>query len=1653
RPRRAAAAATDFGALVVSTVANVLGHASAASVDSSLTFRELGLDSLTSVELRNRLAEATGRRLPATLVFDHPTPDAVTAFLEDGLSLRPAKVAAPRGDDPIVVVGMACRYPGGVASPEDFWELLTEGRDGITPMPADRGWHVPGADFAGGFLHEATGFDADFFGISPRDALSADPQQRLLLEVSWEAFERAGIDPTSLKGSDTGVFAGVMYHDYAAIAQDPEARGFDVNGTAGSIASGRVAYALGLEGPAVTVDTACSSSLVALHWAAQALRSGECSLALAGGVTVMSTPATFVDFARQGGLAGDGRCKSFSDDADGTGWSEGVGLLVLERQSDAVRNGHRVLAVLRGSAVNQDGASNGLTAPNGPSQQRVILSALAASGLSTSDVDVVEAHGTGTTLGDPIEAQALLATYGQDRSTPLLLGSVKSNIGHTQAAAGVAGIIKMILAMRHGVVPKSLWAGTPSSHVDWASGSVELLAEAREWPAADRPRRAGVSSFGISGTNAHVVIEAPVVEPVPAAERPVVPWVLSARSEAALTDQIARVTAVSPAPLDAGFTLATTRARFPHRAVLLAGADGVREVARGVAAPGPLAFLFTGQGAQRLGMGRELAAEYPVFAAAFDEVLAGFDDSVRAVVWGADAEALAATGVAQPALFAIEVALSRLLASWGVRPDFVAGHSVGEIAAAHVAGVLSLADAVTLVSARGRLMQALPRGGAMVAIEASEEDVRAELIDGADLAAVNGPRSVVVSGVEAAVLSVAARFGKSKRLKVSHAFHSSLMDPMLAEFRAVVAELSFAPPQIPLIAAGDVTSPEYWVDHVRATVRFADALGSLREAGVTRFAEIGPAAVLSALLDDPAAVVTPVLRRDRPEPVSILEALGRLHVAGSTVDWPAWFAGSGARVTDLPTYPFQHQRFWPSAPGHPLLGPALDLTDGGVVRTSLLTTATQPWLADHEVHGTPVLPGTAFAELALAAGVDLAVEELTIESPLALAEDRHLQVRLSTADEEGAREVTVSSRPEGTDDPWVRHATGRLVPEVALDEDSVPAAALATPATGSAAAPGAAGAPGGAAVSGSAAAAGLASSAAVPGAPGAAGRAAVPGSAALSAAVGSTSADTWPPVGAEPLGLTDLTDRLAADGLGYGPAFPGPTIAWRRDHEIFAEVALTGPQRPEASAYGLHPALFDATLRLVSLLDPALTGSVPFSWHGITLHATGAAALRVRLTPADGGLRLTATDPAGNPVVSIERLVLRRPGAAKTPQPLLRLDWTPVTPQPIPADVLTITGDLTDVPRSLREVTTHVLTELQAALTHDRTLVVVIPAADPVAAAAGGLVRAAQAEHPGRFVLVETDGSLDPVVAGDEPVLKIDGGRLLAARRARVTEPPAEPAEREGTVLITGGTGGLGSAVARHLAARGRDLLLVSRSGVADPALLAELGDRVEVAACDVGDRAALERLLHGREITTVVHAAGVLDDGTLAALTPERFETVLRAKADGAWYLHELTGPGTELIFFSSVVGTFGGAGQANYAAANAFLDALARHRPHTVSLGWGPWESGSGMTSTLSEVDLRRLAEAGLPPVTLDAGLALFDAALTTGEPAVVPVRFDLPVLAAQPEPPALLRALVGGRRAVRAAGGAGRLAHQLSTLDDAGRAARVTDLVRREVAAVLG
>ncbi|MGW5884591.1 type I polyketide synthase, partial [Streptomyces koyangensis] len=1437
--------------------ARVLGHGSAGAVEPRRAFRDVGFDSLTAVELRNLLTAETGLRLPATLVFDHPTPLALSEYLHAELSgeartpagapAEPAPVTTATDDDPVVVVGMSCRLPGGLNGPSALWDAVVSGADTTGPFPTDRGWEadIAGAAYAlrGGFVDAATDFDAGLFNISPREALAMDPQQRLLLEAAWEAFEHAGIDPTSVHRTSTGVLVGASSSGYGLgtdLASGTE--GHVLAGGANSVISGRVAYTFGLEGPAVTVDTACSSSLVAMHLAVQALRQGECELALAGGITVMAVPSIFAEFERQGGLSSDGRCRAFGDAADGTGWSEGVGLLVLERLSAARRNGHEVLAVVRGSAVNQDGASNGLTAPNGPSQERVIRRALADARLGTADVDVVEAHGTGTTLGDPIEARALLATYGQDREEPLYLGSLKSNIGHTQAASGVAGVIKMVMALRRGVLPPTLHADEPSSRVDWEAGAVELLTEARDWPEADRPRRAAVSSFGMSGTNAHVILEAaPQPEEAPAAPAETagpVPWVVSGRTEQALRDQAARLLDhVRELDADGGpatgliaSSLAATRAALAHRAVLLgSGPDDLRQALEalaegretpatvtgvaGSAQTGPV-LVFPGQGSQWLGMGRELAGWSPVFRESLEECAAALEPFVDWSLWDvleSEDEALwGRVDVVQPVLWALMVSLGRLWRSAGVVPSAVVGHSQGEIAAAVVAGALSLGDGARVVALRSRALRALAGRGGMVSLAAGPELARelAGDFDGrVSVAAVNGPGSTVVSGepdaLDALIASCEARGVRARRVPVDYASHSAhveeLRERILSDLAPVEPKSSVVPLYSSLTGGRIDTATmgaEYWYENLRSLVRFDEATGALLADGRSVFLECSPHPVLTPGIEEALeaaeteGTVLGTLRRGEGGAHRFLTALAQAWTAGVDVDWSSLLPRGR---TELPTYAFQRERHWPrqaltgdvaavgqSRLGHPLLGAVVALPDGGLVLTGRLTPSAHTWLADHVVLGAALLPGTALVEMALQAGDQAGcgvLRELVLQAPLAPApEGVAIRVAVGAAQDDGDRPVEIFSRP-AEEAEWVRHATGLLGVT-----DTTPTA---------------------------------------------------PG----------TTGEAWPPAGARPVDTTGFYEALADAGYAYGPAFQGVRAAWRQGDTVFADIAAE--READTDGFGVHPALLDAALHAAGLVTPAGEQGtrLPFAWKGVSLHATGATVLRVTLTVTTDGITVRATDPAGLPVVTVDSLVLREITSDALTQALtqaqdrtvrdtlLAVDWTPLpdTGNPPPDTTGWATASLSaagpeaartassapvtvlalpdpapgpGTAETVRRVTGDALRAVQSWLAEEERpagarLVVLTRGAvaaapgqavtDLAGAAVWGLLRTAQTEHPGRLVLLDRDpaGGDDALwpawaVVEDEPQLAMrDGGarvpRLAHADTAAALALPDAP--------------------------------------------------------------------------------------------------------------------------------------------------------------------------------------------------------------------------------------------------------------------------------------
>ncbi|GAQ53068.1 type I polyketide synthase [Streptomyces acidiscabies] len=1630
-----------------------------------------------------------------------------------------------RHQEPVAVVGMACHFPGGVETPEDLWDLVAAGADAIEPFPTDRGWDLeriyhpdpenPGTCYVreGGFLAGADRFDAEFFGFSPREALASSPQLRILLETAWEALERAGIAPTSLKGSRTGVYigSGTTGNQTQGDLEGKSSEGYA--GTAPSVLSGRISFNLGLEGPAVTVETACSSSLVAMHLAAQALRQGECELALAGGVTVTSTPEVFTGFARQRGLAPDGRCKPFAAAADGTGWGEGAGLLVLERLSSARRNGHRVLALLRGSAVNQDGASNGFTAPNGPSQRRVIRQALASAHLSTSEIDAVEAHGTGTRLGDPIEAEALIATYGKDREDdrPLWLGSVKSNIGHTQAAAGVAGVIKMVMALRHELLPVTLNVDEPTPHVQWDGGGVRLLTEAVEWERGERVRRAGVSSFGISGTNAHVILEeaplsdeASLAGEVSSVEEPeLVPWVVSARSEAALEEQVRRVRELEASAVEVGWSLVTTRSVFEHRAVIVDG-DVVSGVA-GDVGPGPV-LVFPGQGSQWVGMGAQLLDESPVFA----DRIAECEQALAPHVGWSLTEVLRGGGeldrvdVVQPVLWAVMVSLAAVWEGYGVRPAAVIGHSQGEIAAACVAGVLSLQDAARIVAVRSDALRQLQGRGDMASIGTGPDEVRALIGDhrpGVSVAVVNSASSTVISGppgdIAAVVSEAEARGLRARLIDVGYASHNAQIDELREELTrrlsdvhpVAVSDVAFYSTVTAARIDTATLDTGYWVTNLREQVRFAETIKALQADGYRLFIEASPHPVLVLPMEETidTGTIVPTLRRDHGTTHQLTLAAAQAFTAGADINWHHWFP-TPPHPIDLPTYPFQHHHYWLEVDTqgdarsmglrrleHPLLPAILSLADGALVLTGRLA-ASSGWLAEHAVAGTALVPGAALVEWALRAADEsgcAGLEELTLQAPLVLPESGGLQVQVAVgaADEQdGRRELSVFSRPEsGHDESWTCHAVGVLTPEPgdAPDELSGP----------------------------------------------------------------------WPPAGAEAVDIGDLYERAASAGYTYGPAFQGVRAVWRHGQDLLAEVELPGRTGAD-DGFGIHPALLDAALHPALLLDPEDPDGqelrLPFAWTGVSLWATGATAARVRLSPHGDTLRVTVADSAGTPVLGVDSLALlpvdpeRLRSAARTGvDGLFTVEWTSVSGTAVEdLDCVTLGRDVPDlaalsegrIPATVlvevgvpsegtvdergRAVTEYTLRLIQDWLAEprlaDARLVLITRQAvavqntesvDAPAAAVWGLIRSAQAEHPGQFVLLDTgtgtgtDAGTDPggdrttlarALATGEPQLAVREGRPLVPRLTRATLPASTGPvlDPDGAVLIAGGTGMMGALVAEHLvrAWSVRRLVLAGRQGPDAPGAreLAErltgLGADVRIVSADLADAQATAELVASVDrLTGVIHAAGVLDDAVVTAQNSDRLATVWAAKASVAAHLDAATAhlPLALFLTFSSAAGVLGNAGQAGYAAANAFVDALVTHRRATglpgLSIAWGLWARGSAMTRHLDDTDLARLRAGGLKPLLDDQGLALLDAARATADdtPMVVAAGVDVRALTADSVPP-ILRNVAGRirrRAAVGSAADRAELETRLAGLDEDGRLRVVTDVVRESVAEILG
>ncbi|MCV9879627.1 type I polyketide synthase [Brenneria izbisi] len=1454
-------------------------------------FRDIGFTSLTVVEFSRGLSVATGIELPSTLVYDHPTPRALSEYLRQALGLSlpdggQEKQETRHHDEPIAIIGMACRYPGSVNSPEALWDLLVNERDAIGDYPSDRGWDVnklydpePGrlgkiSTRASGFLYDAPLFDAGFFGISPREALTLEPQQRLLLEVSWEAIERAGIEPSSLYGSNTGIYAGIMATEYGSQIQhaSEDVSGYGYMGTATCVASGRVAYSLGLHGPAVTIDTACSSSLVAIHTACEALRNNDCKLALAGGITIMPTPGVLIDFSQQRVLAPDGRCKAFSASADGVGLSEGIGMLLLEPLSQAQANGHTVLGVIRGSAVNQDGASNGLTAPNGSAQQQVIRHALANAGLTPQDVDVVEAHGTGTRLGDPIEANALMATYGRHRSAeqPLLLGSIKSNIGHTQAAAGVAGLIKMLMAFRHNILPRSLHITEPSHEVDWSSGAIQLLSASRPWPqVGDRPYRAAISSFGVSGTNSHLIVEQPPVSTpdgrthTEAAAAPQeMLWPIAAKTDTALRKKAAQLRAYlanQPAldPINVGYSLGVSRSQFPYRAAVRGQSQeallkGLQALENGQAHPtltvgaspvgesGKLFFVFPGQGSQWLEMGMDLYNAFAVYRQAIDEV----DNALRAYVdWSLidvlrgspDTPPLDRVDVVQPALFAVMTALARLWQSFGFTPHAVVGHSQGEIAAAYIAGALSLQDAIRIVALRSTLMLSQSGHGAMATLGLSEEQTRAFLApdDGEiTLAVFNSPSSTVVSGNAKSIETLLRRCKKerirAKRIAVDVAGHSPQLDTLRPILMELFSGLKPNATRIPFYSTVDGHAPDtplngttldakYWCDNLCCPVRFFDTISALSKSGKAAFLECSPHAVLLPALEettDSAATIVGSIQRNKPAVACLTQAMAHLYVNGHNLNWRALHPT--ASLVDIPTYPFEHRHYWltPPAAGnvatvgqrpseHALLSAIIDLPDDeGVLLTGRIGLASQPWLADHAATGVALVPGTAYLDMVRYAALLTdyhKIEELVIQTPLVLLEqgELDLQLRVGRPDDRGQRAVTIHARRHSDEEidasEWTLYANALLQRDASKQDRPF------------------------------------------------------------------DNAD-WPPSGSEPLDLVRLHQRLSAAGYEYGSAFNGLSAAWRNGDSLYAEASL--PEELSTNGHLLHPALLDTVLHTIALPDSedddATTLRLPFALSGVTMTDKQPRQLRARLhLKTNDNISLVATDETGETVISIETLNLREttrdklrhqlriqpeydllrttwsqlPSASKVKDvpstvswALLDSDPTDISPLDIaarydslptlsaalasstPPTVLvwplpsTNSAQTHDVPLATRTLCEQVINQLQPWLADENmantTLLAISRHAtehgsherlDVAQSAAWALLHSAQNENPGRIVLLDTDhpltdtALLSATLASGYSQLALRQGQLLIPHLTRTVKtglltPPSDNA-------------------------------------------------------------------------------------------------------------------------------------------------------------------------------------------------------------------------------------------------------------------------------------
>ncbi len=1660
--------------------------------------------------------------------------DLARAFRNAQVELKNLRTDLKKLQEPIAIVSMACRFPGKADSPESYWKILDEGKNVIEEIPQERWekWNVSdlydpnpnavGKTYCktGGFLENIDYFDANFFEIAPREMFSMDPQQRLVLEIVWETLERAGILPYELNKTKTGVYIGAIASDSYQQKDLTELDGYTITGKVASVISGRVAYTLGLEGPAITVDTACSSSLVALHLACQALRIGECDLALAGGVQLITSPVGFVEFSRLKASSPDGKCKSFSALADGAGWSEGCGILLLKRLSDAQKDGNKILALIKGSAINQDGRSQGLTAPNGPSQVKVVKKALEMSGLTPSEIDAIEAHGTGTTLGDPIEAGALAEVFSlsHKNTRPVYLGSSKSNIGHSQAAAGAASIIKMVLALQNEKLPKTLYSEQPSPYIKWEGSGLELLTEAKAWLRGQQPRRCGISSFGISGTNAHIILEeAPEVlveKKEPTQEKNVL--LISGQTQEALkaqAKQYSEYIELHPeiSLEDLCYSAAFYRTHFLHRACILAinreeTVKALKEFSQTFASPlvnkaeslsgnCKVVFVYPGQGSQWLGMGKELLKK----SAIFREIIAKCDKEIskeanfsviEELLAKPETSRLKEIEVVQPVLFAMAVALTAMWKEFGVNPDIVVGHSQGEVAAAYIAGALSLEDAVKIVCRRSQIVKQITGLGLMAMIELTTQEtkdrIEKPLYKGKlSIAVSNSPNQTVVSGETQAIEQLIEELENEKifcrKIQVDYASHSPQIETLktellekLSEIKTKTTEISFISTVKKQVLDGTQLDAQYWYENLRETVNFAEVIEKLWLDSECVMIEQSSHPLLTLSMEQirnntkARGVVIHSLKREQPQIDTLFSSIGLAHCAGVKVNWAKILTGA---FVELPTYPFQRQKYWPEnkkqekadvkeagleSTDHPFLGAiTLVAEEQDYIFSGKISLEKEKWLLGHKVFDTVLLPGTGFLELAWTVGQSIGatvVEELTLFSPLVLIEKkpRQIQIKVEKANEDGKSQFTVYSREENLEDKlerlWNKHAKGILSKEEIKIESR-------------------------------------------------------------------EELGEWPPIDAQPIEITGLYDKFKELKLDYGTEFQGLKEVWLKNDYLYAKVELK-QQTQEADKYKLHPALLDAALHTIFFANLGTKEKfvkIPFRWTGAKLYAVGAKELYLRMRVREDEIEMSLYDIAGQLLAEIENLSLRKAEneqikasvleQTQENQHLYTLKWQVVKTEAIFDDnivdrledyillgkdnlsnelgIKTITSiealkeylsktkeapkaliiNLINEKENVGELATKAIAQTEKTLLQIQELLkieqlqktkliwitqqaVSVGVSDKVEDLSNtpiwGFIRSVRNEYIDRqFQLIDIDSQTNEnqlinSFSLSESEIAIRSGAILIPQLQNYKTSQQKTALAEfinlaGTTLITGGLGEIGSVVAKHLVTnyKVKNLVLTSRkaSSSANALLLKieleKLGAKVEIAECDVADYQSLKKVIDSIEknspLKAVIHCAGVLEDAIVVEQNKEKLDKVLLPKVAGAWNLHKLTKDlDLELfIMMSSFAGIIGSPGQSNYAAANAFLDSLASYRQNqglpAQSLAWGFWkQQGYGMTSSLTDVDIARIKRQGLEVMTPQQALALFDSAISSQKAFLVTAYINLSA-SSSITTPALLRGMV--------------------------------------------